>query len=98
MQMTRTAKPLIKDPRLMGVARPGGVAARAGSDRACSAVEGAPDVPSVLIRGCGLRAGALGCRFRRNPRARSVVRCRWSLALGGAEAEPEPAAIMNVRS
>jgi hypothetical protein len=50
MQLTRTAKPPIGDPRFMGVAGPAGVVARSGSDRACSAVEGAPDVLPTLIR------------------------------------------------
>ncbi len=53
MQLTRTAKPPIGDPSFMGAACNGGVVARSGSDRACSAVEGAPDVLPVLIRDAG---------------------------------------------
>ena len=50
MQLTRTAKPPIGDSRFMGVAGPARAATGAGSDRACSAVEGAPDVLPILIR------------------------------------------------
>ena len=58
MQLTRTAKPPVGDPRFMGVAGPARAATGAGSDRACSAVEGAPDVLPILtwerVEGCRL--------------------------------------------
>ena len=58
MQLIRTAKPSVGDPRFMGVAGTARAATGAGSDRACSAVEGVPDVLPILTRervqGCRL--------------------------------------------
>jgi hypothetical protein len=53
MQLIRTAKPPIGEPRFMGVTGAAGVVARSGSDRACSTIEGAPDVLPTLIREAG---------------------------------------------
>jgi hypothetical protein len=96
MQLTRAAKPPIGDPRFMGVAGPAGVVARSGSDRACSAVEGAPDVLPTLIRE-RLRAEGSRLPIPAEPRGQLCHRLQLvTHALPGAKAEPEPAVIMNL--
>jgi hypothetical protein len=80
----------------MGVAGPATVATGASSDRACRAVEGAPDALPILIReraeGWRLSvAGSGGTQGQLRPGAQLVTG-----ALRGAKAEPESAAIMNL--
>jgi hypothetical protein len=96
MQLTRTAEPPIGDSRFTGLTGPARAATGAGSDRACSAVEGAPDVLPIPIReraeGWRLSvAGSGGPQGQLRHGAQLVTS-----ALRGAKAEPESAQIMNL--
>lgn len=96
MQLTRTAKPPIGDATFMGVPGPAIAATGAGSDRACNAVEGAPDVLPILIRE---RAEGWRLSVADSRGTQDQLRHGAQLATGalrGAKAEPEPAAIMNL--
>ena len=75
----------------MGVAGPARAAVGASSDRACRAVEGAPDVLPILIRerAEGWRLSVAGSGGTQGQLCHGAQPATG--ALRGAKAEPEPA-------
>ena len=83
-----------RDFRFMGVASPARAATAAGSDRACSAVEGGPDVLPILIRE---RAEGWRLSVADSGPTQGQL-CHGAQLVTGAHrgAEPGPVAIMNL--